>query len=78
MKALSVLGVAGDAALGEWWERGELATHLRRRLSLSEAESVGPVVDVRGTSDAQRRMEAMWPYLPTPGVRAFALQEAGK
>jgi hypothetical protein len=40
---------------------------LRRRLTPEEADQVGPVVDVRGTSDQHRRFEAMRLVLP-PGL----------
>ena len=55
----------GDAALGEWREVGALGVvHLRRRLSVDEAERVGPVVDVRGTWEATKRLNRMRRYLP--------------
>lgn len=75
LKALQVLSGIGDADAGEWWERGEIATHLRRRLTVAEAEDVGTVCDVRGTEDARRRLLAMWRHLP-PAGRAFAEKEA--
>jgi len=59
-----VLRGVGDAALGEWDERGEMAYHVRRRLTEAEASRIGPVVDVRGTPDAQRRFERVQRYLP--------------
>ena len=62
--ALRVLQDCGDAAAGEWWEQGEIATHLRRRLTAREAEGVGPVVDVRDTPEARRRYAAVRRYLP--------------
>ena len=69
-----LLGI-GDSAIGEWLEEGAIATHVRRRLSESEALTVGPVVDVRGTDDALRRLRAVWRELPEV-VRAFAEKEA--
>jgi len=59
----ALLGV-GDAALGEWREVGEIAVHLRRRLTAEEAAAVGPVVDVRGTWDMTKRLNRVRRYLP--------------
>jgi hypothetical protein len=59
----ALMGV-GDAAVGEWFEIGEIAGHLRRRLSPAEAAPVGPVVDVRGSWEGQKRMARMQKYLP--------------
>lgn len=70
-----MLSGIGDAAAGEWWEVGDIAMHLRRRLTTGEAALVGPVCDVRGTPDAERRLRAMWPYLPVQ-ARDFAASEA--
>ncbi len=64
LKALQVLAGVGDAALGEWDEEGEIAYHVRRRLTAEEAADIG-VVDVRGTPEAQRRFVAMRPFLPS-------------
>lgn len=49
----------GNAALGEWEEFGNIAFHLRRRLSETEEKLVGPVADIRGTSEAYRRWKAL-------------------
>ena len=54
----------GDRALGEWIEATDLAFHLRRRLTVDEAWQTGPVVDVRGTPDGQRRCERMRRLVP--------------
>lgn len=54
----------GDPALGEWSEMGG-AFHLRRRLTEAEAAPIGPVVDVRGTAEAERRLAAVRHLLPT-------------
>ena len=70
-----MLGGIGDADAGEWWERGEIATHLRRRLTDLEAVGIGPVCDVRGTDEARRRAAAMIPFLPEQ-VREWAHREA--
>jgi hypothetical protein len=62
--AEEVLTGVGDAAAGEWMELGEIAVHLRRRLSAAEAATVGPVVDVRGSWESQKRLRRMEKYLP--------------
>jgi hypothetical protein len=64
MIALTVLQGRGDPVLGEWFEEGQIATHVRRRLTPTEAAATGPVVDVRHTPEGQRRFDAMRPYLP--------------
>lgn len=62
--AAAVLTAVGDAHLGEWRELGDVAVHLRRRLTPAEAAVVGPVRDVRGTWEAQKRVARMERYLP--------------
>ena len=62
--AMQALDGVGDASLGEWGEEGDIAYHVRRRLTLDEQERVGEVVDVRGTPEAQRRLDAVRPWLP--------------
>jgi hypothetical protein len=59
----ALLGV-GDREAGEWEEVRDVALHLRRRLTAEEAALVGPVVDVRGTWESQKRLARMEPYLP--------------
>lgn len=59
-----VLDGVGDPALGEWRELGDLAVHLRRRLSEQEAAAIGPVVDVRGTWEHTKRLNRIRRYLP--------------
>lgn len=54
----------GDAALGEWREIGDIAVHLRRRLTASEAAGIGPVIDVRGTWEHTKRLNRIRRYLP--------------
>ena len=58
----------GDAALGEWREVGDIAVHLRRRLTWDEAAyaQIASVVDVRGTDEYTRRIARMRPFLPPP------------
>ena len=63
--ALRALADVGDASLGEWEEWSGYAFHLRRRLSHEEAMCVGPVVDVRGTHEGQRRCGSVKRYVPT-------------
>lgn len=47
-----------------WEEWTGFAFHLRRRLSIREAAEVGPVIDVRGTDEAGRRLGAIWRFVP--------------
>jgi hypothetical protein len=56
----------GDATLGEWREMGDIAVHLRRRLTAKEQAVAGidAVVDVRGTPEGATRIACMRPYLP--------------
>lgn len=61
-----VLDGVGDPELGQWIERTDRALHLRRRLSHDEAAQVGPVVDVRGTWEARKRISRVAHLLP-PG-----------
>jgi hypothetical protein len=64
----------GDAALGEWREVGDLAVHLRRRLTPAEmrAGGIATVWDVRGTVEHALRIEKMLPHLP-PAMRTLPL-----
>jgi hypothetical protein len=59
----ALVGV-GDPILGEWSEWTGRAVHVRRRLSEVEATQVGPVVDVRGTEEALRRLRPVAHLLP--------------
>jgi hypothetical protein len=61
-----VLAGVGDGKLGEWEEVGEVAYHLRRRLTEREMKAGGilGVEDVRGTNEHERRVEAVRPFLP--------------
>lgn len=54
----------GDASLGEWRHWSGHAFHIRRRLTSDEEKLVGPVVDVRRTSEARRRLAVVSRYLP--------------
>jgi hypothetical protein len=60
---LALVGV-GDTTLGEWQEWTGKAYHIRRRLTDAEAALVGPVVDVRGTPEAERRLARVRHRLP--------------
>lgn len=62
--ARRILAGVGDSALGEWVERGRPILHIRRRLSDAESAVVGPVLDIRGTAEAETRMRVMRLYLP--------------
>jgi hypothetical protein len=54
--ALKALGNVGDELLGQWEEYTRYAFHIRRRLSSSEEASIGPVIDIRCTLEAERRV----------------------
>lgn len=58
------LAGVGDANAGEWVEQGDIAVHIRRRLTGAEALVTGPVVDVRGTPEQDRRADRMQRFLP--------------
>lgn len=62
--AHDVLTGVGEATLGEWHEVGDIAWHLRRRLSSEEEGAVGPVQDIRGTWEATKRKFAIRRHLP--------------
>lgn len=56
----------GDASLGEWREVGQVAIHLRRRLTAREMRDgrIEGVCDVRGTPEFTERIQRMRPFLP--------------
>lgn len=64
----------GDASRGEWEERTERTRilHLKRRLSASEDELVGPLRDIRGTDEERRRLHAL--VREAPAARPYALE----
>jgi hypothetical protein len=63
--ARKALKDVGDASLGEWTELNlPKFLHIRRRLSLKEQSSIGPVVDIRGTQEAINRVNAIWLGIP--------------
>jgi hypothetical protein len=75
-EAVRQLAGVGDAALGEWWEKGRFGfVHLRRRLTPKEmtAARIEDVCDVRGTPEYQARIERMRPWLPE-ALRAMPLE----
>ncbi len=59
----------GYSGLGEWvasdnpGPAGSL-THLRRRLTPFEAKKVGPIRDIRGTPEAEERLDRVRDLLP--------------
>ena len=61
-----VLEGVGDESLGQWEEKGDIAFHVRRRLSDRERKIVGglSVVDVRNTPEYGVRRAAMQRFLP--------------
>jgi hypothetical protein len=71
--AEAALHGVGNAGRGQWVEVTRVAAHVRRRLSETEELVVGPVVDVRGTPEAQRRYDACAPQL---SVRSLTLASA--
>ena len=63
--AMSELAGVGDASLGEWFEWTGKAFHLRRRLSEAEAQTVGPVKDIRNDrAEVARRLAKLRHRLP--------------
>ena len=65
-RALDELDGVGDATLGEWREVGDIAVHVRRRLSAEEQATVGPVADIRGSWEATKRINRVRRYLQLP------------
>jgi hypothetical protein len=66
--AIMLEGV-GDPALGEWREiGGHGVVHLRRRLTADEqqAGNVTDIIDIRGTWEHEKRVNAIRRYLPAP------------
>lgn len=58
-RALAALEGVGDSSLGEWYEEGNKAYHIRRRLTAEESELVGPVIDIRGTPEVNERLQSV-------------------
>jgi hypothetical protein len=63
-RALQALAGSGDPALGQWEEWTGRAFHIRRRLTPVEAKTTGPMLDIRGTPEQQRRFDRMRRALP--------------
>lgn len=59
--ARRALDGVGAPDLGEWTGR---AFHLRRRLTPEEQSTVGDVLDIRGTEEAERRLRPVRHLLP--------------
>jgi len=62
--AFKALDGVGSALHGQWEEWTGRAFHLRRRLRPEEEEITGPVLDVRGTIEAHRRLVPVAHLLP--------------
>lgn len=54
-RAETALSGLGDPMLGEWHEWSGTTFHIRRRLTATEQERVGPALDIRRTPEARRR-----------------------
>lgn len=71
--AVAALDGVGDAALGEWRTPGEVAYHVRRRLSTAEAIGAGlSVRDLRGTPEGVGRLRKL--LTQCPYLRPHAVQ----
>ncbi len=73
MLARKALEGVGDPA-HEWHEWTGYAYHVRRRLTLEEQVLTGPPIDLRGTVEAQARLEVARPHLP-PAALELAAEE---
>jgi len=62
--AFAALAGVGSSLLGEWEEWTGRAYHVRRRLRPEETAVTGPVLDIRGTSEAATRLAAVARWLP--------------
>ncbi len=63
-RARKELDGLGDPTIGEWGSTRNQAYHLRRRLNTREATAVGPVIDIRNTAEADRRLNPVRHLLP--------------
>lgn len=76
---MKTLEGVGDACAGQWEEYTGKAFHVRRRLTNAEQFLTGPVLDVRGTEEGRRRMNAVRivaPYLPEEMIFAEMSRQA--
>lgn len=62
-QALKAIDGVGDETLGQWEERGMSAYHIKRRLTAEEQESVGVACDIRGSREAEDRLQRAWRWL---------------
>ena len=53
---------------------GQRVYHLRRRLSAAEEKIVGPVVDIRGTYEATRRVKLVATALKVPVSEIYRIE----
>ena len=61
LRAARALSNVGDGRLGEWQETGNVAFHLRRRVSADEWAGRPWVMDLRHTDEGRRRLMAVDP-----------------
>ena len=57
-RALRALRGVGDPDLGEWWELGRLAVHVRIRVTADEWAGRPWGMDLRHTPEGQKRLAA--------------------
>jgi hypothetical protein len=62
--AIDLLSGVGDAKFGEWRETGDLAVHLRRRVTAEEWGERPWGMDYRGTEEGERRLAGVRAWLP--------------
>ena len=75
--AEAALDGVGDASLGEWRERGMVATHIKRRLSLRECIEYGlSMIDMRNTDDGRTRLRKLFQQHPHLRAHAVMIGEA--
>jgi hypothetical protein len=63
-EAERALDGVGDASLGEWRETGDVAVHLRRRLTPIEWGDKPWGMDYRATFEGKKRLDRIVRYLP--------------
>jgi len=64
--AIATLAGVGDPQAGEWHQVGEMAHHLRRRLTQDELRLAGGITvrDIRGTQEERRRFALLFADVP--------------